>query len=329
MENKLKKDQLIIVLVLVSIAVGTVIYLYVVFKGGTVQEDEVTLKEDIYKVDSEDINKQRRDYENMLEASKDKENVEKEVDLQNRVEVDLSFFSKDEKNITPVDEETQGFIESTKQDDKDASTDKTIERSVSTGNLTVKEKQNTVSRYNVSKEIKEEEIIKEGPRRRRRIKETSSNAITKEKNIQVRIPVFVYGDHQVKTGTIVKFKTSKEVRVQDRIIPSNTFIYGRVGSLSNERVNVAIDNIKVGNETITLSMTTFDMDGMEGLYAPVRVEQEIRKDIENSAIDAGRSATVSLPVIGSITIRSTKKKVNNPVINIPNKYKLTLQSKIN
>ena len=68
MENKLKKDQLIIVLVLVSIAVGTVIYLYVVFKGGTVQEDEVTLKEDIYKVDSEDINKQRRDYENSIHS---------------------------------------------------------------------------------------------------------------------------------------------------------------------------------------------------------------------------------------------------------------------
>nr|MBX2840502.1 conjugative transposon protein TraM [Flammeovirgaceae bacterium] len=148
--------------------------------------------------------------------------------------------------------------------------------------------------------------------------------VAKPNNLSVKIPAIVYNDHSIRSGSKVTLRTTEAQQLNGQLIPANTFVYG-IATFSPERILIKVSSIQVNGKAIPVDLTAVDLDGMEGLYAPGKVEQEIAADAANSALNQTRGS-VNTP-LGSITVGAGKKKVNDPVRHINNKYKLILKNK--
>ncbi len=82
------------------------------------------------------------------------------------------------------------------------------------------------------------------------------------------IPAMVDGNQKALQGSVVKLKLLDTMAVGGYIIPKGYNLYA-LGSFSNQRLNLEIKNIRVGNSIIPVSLTVFDQkDAMVGVNAP-------------------------------------------------------------
>lgn len=88
----------------------------------------------------------------------------------------------------------------------------------------------------------------------------------------------VYGNHEIKPGGIIKFRSTEEVIIYGQRFPRNTLFNGKA-SFAQERLNVTIDRIPLkegGYKTVNLVL--HDLDLNEGIYAPVSPGKEAAVD---------------------------------------------------
>ncbi|OKS86130.1 conjugative transposon protein TraM [Mucilaginibacter polytrichastri] len=85
------------------------------------------------------------------------------------------------------------------------------------------------------------------------------------------IPAVIEGNQKVIEGASVKMRLLDTIVINWQTIPKGTLVYG-LAVLSNQRLNLEIKNIGLGNAIIPVSITVFDKkDAMVGLYAPEAV----------------------------------------------------------
>ncbi len=94
---------------------------------------------------------------------------------------------------------------------------------------------------------------------------------------QNAIEAVVAADQTITTGATVKFRLINDVFINGRQIPANTFVYGSA-SLSGERLQVTIGSIRSGNSIYPVSLSTYDIDGAEGIYIPGAITRDVAKE---------------------------------------------------
>jgi len=99
------------------------------------------------------------------------------------------------------------------------------------------------------------------------------------------IPAIIDGKQKVVDGGAVRLKLTDSVQLKDQWIPKGQQIYG-VCSVTNQRLLLTIQNIRLGQQIIPVSLTVFSLDGMPGIPAP---EAEIGGAASNGASDAVQS----------------------------------------
>lgn len=97
-----------------------------------------------------------------------------------------------------------------------------------------------------------------------------------------------------------------------------------IATFANERVDVLVQSIKVFDEIIPCKLHIYDYDGVEGIYIPSGVNQEIAKN----GVGQGISISARLPVVGSISTSSGQKKLQDPTVTVPAGYKIYLRSMV-
>lgn len=107
---------------------------------------------------------------------------------------------------------------------------------------------------------------------------TSSDvAPAEDEEIQI-FKAAVFGDHSVRQGGIVKFRTTEPITVNGVTFPRNTFFNG-VATFSNDRLNVTVNKIPLkGGGFHSIKLSLFDQDMNEGIYAPVTPGKEAAAD---------------------------------------------------
>lgn len=93
----------------------------------------------------------------------------------------------------------------------------------------------------------------------------------------------IHGTQEVTSGSTVKLRITISSRINDVVIPENTFIYG-IAQLSNERVKVQIQSIKVNSMIEPVQMSVYDTDGLEGIYIPGLQIHEVKEEAVNQTI---------------------------------------------
>lgn len=108
---------------------------------------------------------------------------------------------------------------------------------------------------------------------------------------QNAISAVVHENQTLVNGSTVKLRLSSGVMVNGVTIPKGTFLFG-VASLTGERLEIKIDNIRFGNSLFPVELSVYDLDGMDGIYIPGAITRDVAK----------QSADRSLQTIGMTSL---------------------------
>lgn len=111
----------------------------------------------------------------------------------------------------------------------------------------------------------------------------------------------IHGDQTVVTGSTVRMRMLEDAVVCGMKIPANTLFYG-VATLGANRLEVAVNNLKVGNTISPVSFVIFDNDAMEGLNLPNNMKAQAAKRMQQGLV---QNIDMPLASIGTMTSEIT------------------------
>lgn len=81
------------------------------------------------------------------------------------------------------------------------------------------------------------------------------------------IPAIVDGKQKVMDGAAVKLKLTDTVTIKNQLLPKGQEIFG-VCQVTNQRLLLTIQNIRLDKQIIPVNLVVFSLDGMPGIPAP-------------------------------------------------------------
>lgn len=85
------------------------------------------------------------------------------------------------------------------------------------------------------------------------------------------------------TGATVKLRLASDIYVNGILIPRGTLTFG-TASLSDERLKISIGSIRFGNSLYPVSLSVYDIDGMEGIFVPGTISRDVAKESTSQAL---------------------------------------------
>lgn len=111
----------------------------------------------------------------------------------------------------------------------------------------------------------------------------------------------IHGNQTVVTGSTVRMRMLEDAVVCGMKIPANTLFYG-VATLGANRLEVVVNNLKVGNTISPVSFVIFDNDAMEGLNLPNNMKAQAAKRMQQGLV---QNIDMPLASIGTMTSEIT------------------------
>jgi len=99
------------------------------------------------------------------------------------------------------------------------------------------------------------------------------------------IPAIIDGKQKVMDGAAVKLKLTDTVTLKNQLLPKGQELFG-VCQVTNQRLLLTIQNIRLDKQIIPVNLIVFSLDGMPGIPAP---EAELGGAASNGADDAIQS----------------------------------------
>ena len=102
---------------------------------------------------------------------------------------------------------------------------------------------------------------------------------------QSAVPVIeaeVYETATVLSGNRVKLRLMEDAWLLGIKIPKNTFLYGTC-EVTNERLQIEIRQIPLGEKFVPVEINVCDLDGLPGLYVPDNASRKVAKEVGSSA----------------------------------------------
>lgn len=113
------------------------------------------------------------------------------------------------------------------------------------------------------------------------------NAIKSPSNSEnpfIAIPVVIEGDQKVSQGGVVKLRLLDTIKLKGQIIPNNQLLFGSC-TITNQRLILNINTIRLGNSIIPVDLSVYDLDGIKGINVP---EALIKDAVNGGTEDAIR-----------------------------------------
>lgn len=106
---------------------------------------------------------------------------------------------------------------------------------------------------------------------------------TQEEPLPNSFKAAIYEDQKITSGSVVKLVTLEPLTIGGQNIPEGKLIFG-VASLNEQRLQIEIKTITNHNYVLPVELTVYDLDGLEGIYAPGAVERDAAKQSTNQAL---------------------------------------------
>ncbi|MCC8423623.1 conjugative transposon protein TraM [Mucilaginibacter sp. UR6-11] len=81
------------------------------------------------------------------------------------------------------------------------------------------------------------------------------------------IPAIIDGKQKVMDGGAVKLKLTDSITIKNQLLPKGQELFG-VCQVTNQRLLLTIQNIRLDKQIIPVNLTVFSLDGMPGIPAP-------------------------------------------------------------
>ncbi|MBN8719578.1 MAG: conjugative transposon protein TraM [Sediminibacterium magnilacihabitans] len=145
------------------------------------------------------------------------------------------------------------------------------------------------------------------------------------------IPAVMMTSQVAQNGAVVRLELSMPIAVNGTRLPAGTPVFG-VANLAGERLRIQISSIRWKDNLIPVSLSVYDMDGIEGIYVPGSLQTDVLKESADHAIQSTGLAGLdfSLKTQAAATgINAAKsllsKKVKQVRVTITAGYKVLLQ----
>ncbi|MEN5232516.1 conjugative transposon protein TraM [Sphingobacterium faecium] len=99
------------------------------------------------------------------------------------------------------------------------------------------------------------------------------------------VEAVIHEDQTITTGSVIKFRLTRDVQVNGVLIPKGEFVNG-VASLRGERLEVDIESIRFGNSIFPVKLSVFDTDGLSGIFIPGTITRDVVKQNSDQTIQS-------------------------------------------
>lgn len=97
------------------------------------------------------------------------------------------------------------------------------------------------------------------------------------------IEAVIHNTQTVVAGSTIKMRLRSDVYINGQLVEKDQFVYG-VCALNGERLTIEINSIRDGNALFPVSLSAYDLDGMEGIYIPGAITRDAAKEASNQSI---------------------------------------------
>lgn len=99
------------------------------------------------------------------------------------------------------------------------------------------------------------------------------------------IEAVVHDTQELVAGSTVKMRLLNDVYINGKLISKDQFIYG-VASINGERLTIAINSVRNSNSLFPVSLSAYDLDGIEGIYIPGAITRDVAKQSSDQAMQS-------------------------------------------
>lgn len=97
------------------------------------------------------------------------------------------------------------------------------------------------------------------------------------------IEAVIHDTQELVAGSTVKMRLTSDVYINGQLIPRGQFIYGTC-AISGERLTIDVSSIREANSLFPVSLSVFDLDGLEGIYIPGTITRNVAKQSSDQAL---------------------------------------------
>ena len=157
-----------------------------------------------------------------------------------------------------------------------------------------KEKPSTASKIKKKVQEKIEEVVAPEPEKPSRFSKVATVQQAKTNSIRA----LVHSQQTVQVGSTLKMRITEDCMTDNGVlVKKNSFVFGQVTEIKNERVIVKITTVNVNGSILPFSKDVYSRDAQKGIYVPNTTKSESIKDAEAGA--AGQTnGNISVPMGG-------------------------------
>src|SRR5690606_10381870 len=97
------------------------------------------------------------------------------------------------------------------------------------------------------------------------------------------IEAVIHDTQELVTGSTVRLRLRNDITINGRLVPRDQFLYGTC-SINGERLTIEITSIRTGNSLLPVSLSVYDLDGLEGIHIPGAITRDAAKEASDNAL---------------------------------------------
>ena len=101
--------------------------------------------------------------------------------------------------------------------------------------------------------------------------------------VQNAIEAVIHESQTVTSGSTVKLRLLNDIYISGQRITAGNFVFG-TASLGGERLSIEIPGIRTGSSLYPVQLSTYDMDGLEGIRIPGAIARDVAKQSGDQAL---------------------------------------------
>jgi conjugative transposon TraM protein len=99
------------------------------------------------------------------------------------------------------------------------------------------------------------------------------------------IEAVIHGTQELVAGATVRMRLLNDVTINSSFIEKDQFVYGTC-AINDERLTIQINSIRSGNSLLPVSLSVYDLDGLEGIYIPGAITRDAAKQASDDALQS-------------------------------------------
>jgi conjugative transposon TraM protein len=145
------------------------------------------------------------------------------------------------------------------------------------------------------------------------------------------IEAVIHDTQELVAGSTVKMRLLDDAFVNGNHIPSGHFVHGTC-EINGERLTIKVNSIRSDNSVFPVSLSAFDLDGIEGVYIPGAIARDVVKQSSDQGLQGMQFLSMDQSLsaqAANVGIQAAKglfsKKVKQVKVTVKAGYKVLLK----